>query len=235
MVLSYSLKSLAEKTNIMKIVRILIADDHELIYNGIRDMLKSIRNYKIVGMATNGSEAVDKAMELKPNIIFMDISMPIMNGIEATKIIVNKIPAIKILALTQHEESEYVVQILKAGGYGYLLKNSKKDEFIHAIETVLSGKKYLSKKISEQMIDNLVYEEQKEKGNEDNEIPLTKREKEIIQKIADDMSNQQIADELHISLRTVETHRRNLMQKLKVKTVVSLLKYAAQHNIISFD
>jgi two-component system, NarL family, nitrate/nitrite response regulator NarL len=218
----------------MKTIKILIADDHELIYNGIRDMLKSIKSYKIIGMATNGREAVDKAMELNPDIIFMDISMPIMNGIEATKIIAEKIPEIKILALTQHEENEYVLQILKAGGFGYLLKNSKKDEFINAIETVLSGKKYLSKKISEQMIDNLVYEEQKAKVSEDNEIPLTKREKEIIQKIADDMSNQQIAVELHISLRTVETHRRNLMQKLKVNTVVSLLKYAAQHNIISF-
>ena len=127
------------------------------------------------------------------------------------------------------------MQILGAGGYGYLLKNSKKEEFIEAIESVLEGNKYLSKQISEQMINSMVSRGSRGQEEEQEEIPLTKREMEIIQKIADDMSNQQIADELHISLRTVETHRRNIMQKLKVNTVVSLLKYAAQHNIVSFD
>ena len=219
----------------MEIVKILIADDHELILNGIRDMLKNVKRYRIVGQASNGEEAVEKALELEPDVIFMDISMPVLNGIEATKIIVDKLPGIKILALTQHEENEYVMQILGAGGYGYLLKNSKKEEFIEAIESVLEGNKYLSRQISEQMINSMVSRGSRGQEEEQEEIPLTKREMEIIQKIADDMSNQQIADELHISLRTVETHRRNIMQKLKVNTVVSLLKYAAQHNIVSFD
>ena len=219
----------------MEIVKILIADDHELILNGIRDMLKNVKRYRIVGQASNGEEAVEKALELEPDVIFMDISMPVLNGIEATKIIVDKLPGIKILALTQHEENDYVMQILGAGGYGYLLKNSKKEEFIEAIESVLEGNKYLSKQISEQMINSMVSRGSRGQEEEQEEIPLTKREMEIIQKIADDMSNQQIADELHISLRTVETHRRNIMQKLKVNTVVSLLKYAAQHNIVSFD
>ncbi|MEA3478234.1 MAG: response regulator transcription factor [Bacteroidota bacterium] len=219
----------------MEAVKILIADDHELIHNGIRDMLRSIKKYKIIGKAMNGKEAIDMALELKPEIVFMDISMPVINGIEATKIIVDKLPGIKILALTQHEENEYVIQVLKSGGYGYLLKNSKKEEFVEAIETVLSGKKYVSKEISAQMINDLAHSAVQNQGQDKNDITLTKREKEIIQKIADDMSNQQIADELHISLRTVETHRRNIMQKLKVNTVVALLKYATQHNIISFD
>lgn len=217
----------------MEIVRILIADDHQLILNGISDMLRPIKQYKIVGRASNGKEAVEKALLLKPDLIFMDISMPVMNGIEATKIISQKLPLVKILALTQHEEKEYVKQILKSGGSGYLLKNSKKDEFLDAIESVLAGKYYLSKEISEQMISDIITHEQ---GNslENKAVTLTKRETQIIKKIADELSNQEIADELHISLRTVETHRRNIMQKLKVKSVVSLLKYAAQHNIISF-
>ena len=118
---------------------------------------------------------------------------------------------------------------------GQWLSYSKKNEFVEAIETVLSGKKAFSKKISDQLISDLFYQTKEKANSEKQEIPLTKREIEIIRKIADDMSNQEIADELHISLRTVETHRRNLMQKLNVKTVVALLKYAAQHNIISFD
>ncbi len=219
----------------MEIVKILIADDHELILNGIRDMLKNVKRYRIVGQASNGEEAVEKSLELKPDVIFMDISMPVLNGIEATKIIVDKLPGIKILALTQQEENEYVMQILGAGGFGYLLKNSKKEEFIEAIESVLEGNKYLSKQISEQMINSMVGRNSRGQEENHDEVPLTKREMEIIKKIADDMSNQQIADELHISLRTVETHRRNIMQKLKVNTVVSLLKYATHHNIISFD
>ncbi|MCK5699999.1 MAG: response regulator transcription factor [Cyclobacteriaceae bacterium] len=219
----------------MNKVKILIADDHDLIHNGIKSILRPIKNYKIIGKAMNGEEAIQKAIELKPDIILMDISMPVMNGIEATRIISAKLPDIKILALTQHEENEYVVEILNSGGVGYLLKNSKKNEFVEAIETVLSGKKAFSKKISDQLISDLVYQTKDKENPEKQEIPLTKREIEIIRKIADDMSNQEIADELHISLRTVETHRRNLMQKLNVKTVVALLKYAAQHNIISFD
>ncbi len=219
----------------MEIVNILIADDHQLILNGITDMLKPYKRYKIVGKAMDGKEAVEKALELKPDIIFMDISMPGLNGIEATKIIIEKLPRIKILALTQHDENEYVLQILNAGGSGYLLKNSKKEEFEEAIESVLKGKKYLSREISDQMINDLLHQHSGRRNEKNAEIHLTKREIEIIQKIADDMSNQEIADELNISLRTVETHRRNLMQKLKVKTVVALLKYASQHNIISFE
>jgi len=218
----------------MEKLNILIADDHEVIHNGIRDILRSHKNYAIVGNAYDGEEAIEKALELKPDIIFMDISMPKLNGIEATKIIVKNLPATKILALTQHEENEYIVQILKAGGNGYLLKNSKKEEFIEAIEKVMQNNRYLSNQLSELMINNVIDQISGKKPNED-EIHLTRREIEIIQKIADDKSNLQIADELHLSVRTVETHRRNLMQKLKINSVVALLKYATQNNIITFE
>ena len=219
----------------MKKVKILIVDDHQLILNGVTEMLKPNDRFRIIGYAMNGEMAIQKAIQLKPDIIFMDISMPVMNGIEATKAIVDKMPDVKILALTQHDENEYVAQILKAGAVGYMLKNSRKEEFEESIETVLSGNKYISQEISDQMLNDLVSKQLTPDPENDEEIHLTKREIEIIQKIADDMSNQEIADELNISLRTVETHRRNLMQKLKVKTVVALLKYASKRNLISFE
>lgn len=219
----------------MKKVKILIVDDHQLILNGVTEMLKPIERFRIIGNAMNGEIAIKKAVQLKPDIIFMDISMPVMNGIEATKAIIAKTPDVKILALTQHDENAYVAQILKAGAVGYMLKNSRKEEFEEAVETVLKGNKYISHEISDQMLNDLVSKQMNPDPENDEEIHLTKREIEIIQKIADDMSNQEIADELNISLRTVETHRRNLMQKLKVKTVVALLKYASKRNLISFE
>ncbi len=220
----------------MKPITILIADDHQLILNGIKSMLKSLKKYEIVGEAQNGAQAVQKTLELKPEVVFMDISMPEMSGLEATEKIMSLLPETRILALTQHEENEYVMQILKVGGCGYLLKNSKKEEFEEAIEAVMSGKKYFSKKISEMLINDLMDHKKKEEASDtENPVLLTKREVEIIVKIADDLSNQQIADVLHISLRTVETHRRNIMQKLKVKSVVALIKYAVHHNIVKLD
>ncbi len=219
----------------MEKVEILIADDHEVIHNGIRDILRTHTNYTIVGNAYDGEEAIEKALELKPDIIFMDISMPKLNGIEAIKVIAKKLSNTKILALTQHEENEYILQILKAGGNGYLLKNSKKEEFIEAIETVIKGNRYLSPKLSERMINNVLEQVSSKNETKPDEVHLTRREIEIIQKIADDKSNLEIADELHLSVRTVETHRRNLMQKLKVNSVVALLKYATQNNIITFE
>ena len=214
-------------------VNILIADDHEVIHNGIRDILRSHKRYNIVGHAFNGEDAIIKALSIKPDIIFMDISMPVLNGIEATKEIRIKQPGIKIIALSQHEEKEYVYQFLKSGGDGYLLKNSKKKEFIDAIESVLSNRRYLSQDIADQLVtDSLL----KSGGmDEQVQIHLTRREIEIIQQIANDKSNQEIADELNISLRTVETHRRNLMQKLKINSVVALMKYATIHNLINFQ
>ncbi len=216
----------------METIKILIVDDHQLILNGIAEMLKPFKRFKIVGKAMDGKDAVEKAIELVPDVIFMDVSMPVMNGIEATQLIHQQKPGIKIIALTQHDENEYVMQILKAGGSGYLLKNSKKDVFENAINSVMQGKRYLSKEISDQMINEILLSPGRQ-INDQEEIHLTKREIEIIRKIADDMSNQEIANELNISLRTVETHRRNLMQKLKVTTVVALLKYAAKRDIIS--
>jgi DNA-binding NarL/FixJ family response regulator len=214
----------------METVSILIADDHEVIHSGIKDILRSQRRYHVIANAFNGLETIEKAMLLKPDIIFMDISMPDINGIEATREIRKYSLSAKVIALTQHDEKEYIIQFIRAGGDGYLLKNSKKEEFFNAIETVLQGRRYLSDDISERLINSSIGERD---NDHDPEKPhLTRREIEIIRKIAEDKSNQEIADGLNISLRTVETHRRNLMQKLKVNSVVALIRYAAVHKLI---
>lgn len=222
------------ENDIMKKIRILIVDDHNLIINGIKSLLSPIQNFEIIGEANDGQQAIDLSLKIKPDVIIMDISMPVLSGIDATKIILEKLPETKVIALTQHEDSEYVIQILNAGGYGYLLKNSKKEEFIDAINTVCEGRKYFSKNISNLLLNDLL-ENKSAKPKEEPKILLTKREKEIIQKIADELSNYQIADELNISLRTVETHRRNIMQKLNLTNVVSLIKYAVANEIVSLD
>ena len=215
----------------METVSILIADDHKIIHNGIVDILKSLEYLEIIGHAYNGQEALEQAQVLQPDIIFMDIAMPGLNGIEATRLIRTENSHSKIIALTQYEENEYVVQFLKAGGNGYLLKNSRKDEFVAAIEAVLNNQRYLNYELSQQMINSVI-------GNgfasEKKKVHLTRREIEIIKKIAEEKHNQEIADDLNISLRTVETHRRNIMQKLEAKSVISLLKYASQHKLIDF-
>lgn len=214
----------------METISILIADDHKIIHNGIVDILRSLEYLEIIGHAYNGQEALEQALTLQPDIIFMDIAMPELNGIEATRLIRKENSHSKIIALTQYEENEYVIQFLKAGGNGYLLKNSRKDEFVAAIEAVLNNQRYMNDELSQQMINSVI-------GNgsapEEKKVHLTRREIEIIKKIAEEKHNQEIADDLNISLRTVETHRRNIMQKLEAKSVISLLKYASQHKLIN--
>ncbi len=214
----------------METISILIADDHKIIHNGISDILRSLEYLEIVGHAYNGQEALEQALVLMPDVIFMDIAMPEVNGIEATRLIREENVHSKIIALTQYEENEYVIQFFRAGGNGYILKNSKKDEFAAAIETVLNNRRYLNYELSQNMLSSIIG---KGTASEDKkQVHLTRREIEIIKKIAEEKSNLEIADDLSISLRTVETHRRNIMHKLKAKSVISLLKYASQQKLI---
>jgi len=211
---------------------ILLVDDHEIIIDGIKAMLVKESDIKIVGEANNGIEAIEKVQSLKPDIVLMDISMPELNGIEATKSIKKESQDIKVLILTQHESKEYVLQVMKAGADGYLLKNSKKEELLNAINAVKSGKKHLGNRISAHMLDEMLDDSVKDIEDEKPEQNLTKREIEIIKLLANDLSNHQVSDRLNISLRTVETHRRNLMQKLNLKSAVALVRFAIKHNMI---
>lgn len=211
-------------------IKIIIVDDHQVIHSGIVGILQNQEHIEIIDHAYNGLEAIEKAVALNPDIIFMDISMPDLNGIEACRQIISLKPDIKIIGLTQHDEHEYVVRFLESGGKGYLLKNSRQDEFLNAIQAVLHHKRYLSFELSVALTERALTSKNQE-GNQEI-VHLTRREIEIVKKIAHDKNNQEIADELNISLRTVETHRRNIAQKINAKSVVSILKYASQHNLI---
>lgn len=213
-------------------IKILLADDHNIIIDGIKAMLIKNPEIEIIGEAKNGNEAIELANTLVPDIIIMDISMPNKSGIEATKQIKENNKSIKIIILTQHENKEYVIQLFKVGADGYLLKNSKKTELLEAIKTVYNGEKYIGKHASLSLI---AFDDSKNTFEQRENVSLTKREIEIIKMIAEDLSNQEIANNLNISTRTVETHRRNLMQKLDIKSAVALVRYAIQHKIINIS
>jgi two-component system response regulator NreC len=206
-------------------IKILIADDHQIVREGIKTMLGEVKDFDVVGEAENGKEAIEKAKELSPNIIIIDISMPVMSGIEAIKIIKENLPQVKTLVITIHSEPEYVEQIFKSGATGCLFKNAGKTEFELAIRTIAKGQNYYSGIMSRILVEEKYF-------NKAYDNPLTKREHEILKWIAEEYSNQKIADKLFISIRTVETHRKNMMRKLNANNSISLIKYAMTQGLV---
>jgi DNA-binding NarL/FixJ family response regulator len=218
----------------MKKISILIADDHALIRSGITQLLQSFKDLVIVGEAEDGDEAVEMTETLKPDVVMIDITMPRMNGIEATKIIRERFPKTRVLVLTMHESDEYIFHILKSGAGGYMLKNSGKDELAAAVRAVAKGEKVFSPRVSEIMVEGYLKKADGEtRPSPKTDIPLTKREKEILSLVAEGMTNQEIADRLFISPRTVDTHRTNMMQKLDIHDVATLVRYAVEHGLVS--
>jgi two-component system nitrate/nitrite response regulator NarL len=213
-------------------IKILLVDDHDIILDGIKAMFFEDPDFEIIDVAKNGIEAIEKNRHLKPQVIIMDISMPEMSGIDAVKIIKSEDPNVKVIGLTQHESNEYVMEMINAGADGYLLKNSKKKELTDAIQAVYLGKTYFGKKVSSIIIDDLLSAKFREEQSIRTKDILTPREIEIIRFIANDKSNQKIAIELNISSRTVETHRRNIMQKLDISSAVGLVRFAIKNNIV---
>ncbi len=203
-------------------IRVLLVDDHPLVLDGIRSRLEDDPEIAIVGEAGNGEEALDMARDRKPDIVLMDINMPVMNGIEAAEKFAETLPDIKLLMLTMHDSREYITKVLKAGAKGYILKDVSSSEMLIAIKAVYQGKTYYSSGVT----DILVNESSKK------EVPLTDREKTILQLLAEGNSNKHVARELDISVRTVETHRRNIKRKLEVKTSAGLVKYAIENGIV---
>ena len=211
----------------MKKIRVLIVDDHFLVRTGIISLLRDVPDIEIVGEAENGKIAVEQCKKIVPEVVLMDISMPDMSGIEATKSIKAENPSINILILTMHESEEYFYNTLKQGASGILNKNVGKDELINAIKSVSTGKRYIGNSVSELMIDTLMQKFEEECLSKQKEkVILTKREKDILYYIANGFSNQDIAEKLKISVRTVETHKSNLMQKLNLKSSAALSLYA---------
>ena len=211
----------------MNKIRVFIVDDHFLVRTGIISLLRDVPEFEIVGEAENGKIAVEQCKKIVPEVVLMDISMPDMSGIEATKYIKATNPGINILILTMHESEEYFYNSLKQGASGILNKNVSKDELITAIKSVSIGKRYIGNSISELMIDTLMQKFEEDFINKQKEeVILTKREKDILYFIANGCSNQDIAEKLKLSVRTVETHKTNLMQKLNLKSSAALSMYA---------
>ncbi len=225
----------------MKKARILIVDDHSVVRSGIRALLKSSPSYHVVAEAADGEEAVALAKRHKPDIVMMDISMPKVNGIEATRVLRGEVPLAKVIILTVHEDEEYVYQLLKAGASGYVLKSAGKKEIFAAIDSALSGDRFFSPGVSRLIIDGFIHRDDNEKdrakkGEEQTTVhrsyELTKREVEILRFIAQGFTNRKIAEQLFLSIRTVNTHRTNLMQKLDLHDTARLVRFAIENGFV---
>lgn len=211
----------------------MVVDDHDIVRYGICSVLKSSPDIEVVGEASNGVQAVDQFNDLRPDVVLLDISMPEMNGIETTRTIVKNHSNARVLILTMHLNEEYLNQVLSAGASGYILKNTEIGEMLNAIRTVAQGRQIFSAPISTLMTEKYVRSAQYNQDSKDNDTPsLTKRETEILQKIADGKTSQEIAELLFISPRTVDTHRANLIQKLGVKNSAGLVRYAIENQLV---
>ncbi len=211
-------------------IKIIIADDHQLFIDGIKSLVKSMKNMEIIAEVANGKLLLEALENNKCDIILMDINMPEMDGVEATKQVKIKYPSIKILMLTMFSNREYIEKLLRAGADGYLLKNTGKAELQEAIETIINGESYVSKEVTERIMEGL----QKKKNAEKNTyiVELTEREIEVLKLIVQEFTTAEIAEKLFISTHTVETHRKNLISKLNVRNIAGLVKYAMQNGLV---
>lgn len=215
-------------------IRIIIADDHKLFREGIRQALSEESNIRIMAEAADGKDLVEKARSIKPEVILTDNKMPIMDGIEATKKILEHNPEVKIIGLSMFDDEANIVDMLEAGAKGYLIKNAEKDEIIEAIYTVYGGDPYYCKHTSyalAKMISGSRFNSDKPKVK----IEFTDRELEVVKLICQQMTNKEIADQLYISARTVEGYRFKIQEKLDVKNSIGIVIYAIKHNLYQPD
>ncbi|HEY3277850.1 MAG TPA: response regulator transcription factor [Syntrophorhabdaceae bacterium] len=212
-------------------IRIVLADDHKIMREGLRALLEKHADFEVAAEAENGIEAVQLVKKLKPHIVIMDIGMPGLNGIEATRQVTTDVPATKVIALSMHSDKRFVVEMLKAGVSGYLLKDSASEELASAIRTVLAGTPYLSPKITDVVLKDYLSTLTKTEPNAFS--VLTPREREVLQLIAEGRTTKEIAAALFVSVKTVETHRQQLMEKLDLRSVAELTKYAIREGLTS--
>ncbi|KAF0142152.1 MAG: hypothetical protein A2279_02605 [Stygiobacter sp. RIFOXYA12_FULL_38_9] len=218
----------------MKKIKILFADDHAIVKDGLRLLFKSEPQFIIVGEASDGVEALDLIAKHKPDVAVLDISMPRLNGIEATKIIKNKYPDTRVLILTIHENEEYIQQMILAGADGYVVKNAEKKEIFEGVRSVAMKETFFSPTVSKVLLEGLIKRTRnKELIENDNYNKLTKREMEVFQLIAEGLTSKEISQKLFLSISTVNSHRMNIMKKLDIHDIASLVKYAIQKNLIA--
>lgn len=214
-------------------VNILLVDDHDIVRDGIQMLLEDEIGFDITAEAKNGKEALNACKNHDIDLIIMDINMPEMDGIEATKRIVDDFEEIKVLALTMMDEDQHIRQMIEAGASGYILKSSDKLELVDAITTILDGQHYFSDDATQSVMMDLVKGTTKDQNTDPANI--TDREKEVLELIVKENTNQEIADKLYISTRTVDAHRRNLLQKTGAKNTAGLVTYAIKHNLVDIN
>lgn len=211
-------------------IRLLLVDDHPIVRRGLRMCLGQQSRIQIIGEAGDGREALNKARELKPDVILMDIDMPQMNGLAVTDLLRREMPEIKVLILSMYSNTDYVMRIIQCGARGFVLKEAPTEEVVQAIETVHTGGSHFSPEVARVALNQVV------RGNTDESAPLTRltnREREVLLYIAEGFSNKEIACQLTIGVRTVETHRERIMRKLDIHTIAGLTRFAIQQGLVS--
>lgn len=216
----------------MKKIRVLIVDDHPLARFGIRNQLKEAEDIVIVAEAEDGEVALQKARELHPDVVVLDLFIPAISGFEVTKTVRKDFPDIHVMILTAYEQEEYLHQALEFGADGYLLKSAEKEELIAAVRTVSKGERAFSSRIKEFIVKGYLSSREQAVSNHVAPVTLTAREKEILELVSQGLTNQQIAQKLFISSRTIDTHRTNIMHKLGIHDVAHLVRYALEHGLV---
>jgi DNA-binding NarL/FixJ family response regulator len=212
-------------------IRILLADDHTVVRDGLRALLERQPDMEVIAEAADGRECIQMAEAHNPNVVLMDVAMPVMNGIEAARRILATRPDTGVVMLSMHQDESYVLRSLKAGAKGYLLKDSPREDVLDAIRAAAAGRSFLTRKVSRMLQEDYVRELQL-KGLEDSYELLTGREREILQLLAEGKANKEVANLLNISLTTVETHRGHILQKLSLHSTADLILYAVRKRII---
>ncbi len=212
-------------------ITILLADDHHVVRQGLRALLEKEKDFSVVGEADNGRDAVEMAVEVKPDVVLLDVAMPDLNGFEAAKQIRSRLPKAKVIALSAYEGSSYVLGMIKAGAAGYILKDVAFNEVSNAIRMVAAGEFYLSQKVAGTVVDGFLQRGLREGPSAT--APLTEREREVLQLLAEGHSAKEIAEKLFVSVKTVEVHRWKLMKKLGLKNLAELVKFAIREGLIT--
>ncbi|MAT59041.1 MAG: DNA-binding response regulator [Ignavibacteriae bacterium] len=220
-------------------IKVFLADDHNLIRAGIKSLISEFSGIEVIGEAEDGREAIDKIIELKPDIVLLDIKMKELNGLEVTARLNKEYPDVLIIILSMHSNEEYVVQALKAGASGYLLKDSLPSELEIAIKSVMKGKTYLSPTVSQKLVTDYLKRVSDADADTEKDLGvfdlLTARQREVLQLIAEGNSTKEIADKLHVSIKTIETHRAQIMERLQIFNLQGLVKYAIKTGLISSE
>ena len=219
----------------MKKIKVVIVDDHTIVRKGLVSLLYDEEDIDVIGEAEDGHEAIKTVEKLNPDVVIMDIGMPSMNGLEAVRLLKKERPAIRILILTMHANEEYIIEALKSGACGYLIKKSAPRELTSAIRIADSGEMYLSPTIATKVINRFITETAINHDGHKKDDVLTSREREVIQMIAEGKSNKEIADKLSISLKTVKNHRSNMMDKLNLHNTAEITQYAIKTGILILD